>query len=65
VIFDFDDTLAPAMGPVLDAHHTQMKYLSTILNERNFQFLKENLTREIRRLAPPIPPPPSEDFVVP
>lgn len=56
VIFDFDDTLAPAMGPLLDAHHAQMKYLSTILKEENFQYLKENLTREIRRFSPFCPP---------
>jgi hypothetical protein len=52
VIFDFDDTLAPAMGPILDAHRAQMRYLSTVLNEENFQFLKINLTREIRRSPP-------------
>ena len=56
VIFDFDDTLAPAMGPLLDAHHSQMKFLSTILKEENFRYLKENLTREIRRSSPFCPP---------
>lgn len=49
IIFDVDDTLLPVMGPVMDAHHAQMKFLSGVLDEPSFQFVKEHLTKDIRR----------------
>jgi dephospho-CoA kinase len=49
IIFDLDDTLLPVMGPVMDAHHAQMVFLSTVLNRSTFDALKANLSRETRR----------------
>jgi dephospho-CoA kinase len=49
IIFDLDDTLLPVMGPVMDAHHAQMRFFSTVLNQTALEALKANLSREIKR----------------